>query len=275
MVTRNSNDWEIKTRTIFALVFPIERSVFIGKTTMKSLWKAYDHHYRERMRFTKPLFAKYKSDDLLPEMYRLEEIVGRDCDAFERCILWSKFFDDHDYELILGERMYRFTDDLDEDMQKKYTQLAANTSLENLCSKEKSLFPEFKKSKQKEQNAHENSPKNKRRIEITVSDSLYHHIKDAAEKHSLSMNRYIIECVNNGGVIELDTTFIKEYIRDIASFHYILSGVVSTILLSRKYFPADMERMYNLSQDVMQSNKEVMDRVTKLYRSVRRRKRPQ
>ena len=275
MVTRNSNDWEIKTRTIFAIVSPIERSVFIGKTTMKSLWKAYDHHYRERMHFTKSLFAKYKSNDMLPEMYRLDEIVGRDCDAFEKCILWSKFFDNHDYELILGERIYRFTDTLDEDMQEKYTSLFENSSLEKLCSKEKNLFPNFKKCKQKEQTEQDHIQKSQHRIEITVSDSFYHQIKEASQKHGLSMNRYIIECVNNGGVIELDASSISEYMTRVGRYSNTLNGIISTILLSGKYYPADMERMYQLSLDVMQSNKEVSKQVFKLCRSVRRRKRPQ
>jgi len=61
---------EIKERKIFALIFPLTNMVFVGKTSAKSLWKTYDHHFRERMSISpdsqKPISAtRFRSHSII------------------------------------------------------------------------------------------------------------------------------------------------------------------------------------------------------------------
>ena len=80
----------------------------------------------------------------MPAMYFLEEIVGHDCDAFQRCILWSRYFAArHSYKFMARDSMKEFILEMDDDMKAEYQKIRS-TSIGSICFVEKSLFPNFK-----------------------------------------------------------------------------------------------------------------------------------
>lgn len=268
MSNTNHPDWKIKTRNVFVILFQDDKKFFLNDTTRNSLWKVYDEHYRENHACTKALFAEYKKQMKLPGFFVLETIEGTNADGFQRCVIWSKYFIEHGYACLAGPQMLGFVERLDTDDEELY-QSIKNISLEEICSEDKNLFPDFKQKKSKKP-AEKSNRKNCVRLELVLQKSEYDKFKKIADKYGISMTEFFLYCARHGGVINIDLSFIDQYIRRIEDFSNTLDAIASTILLSRDYSPADLERMHELSESVMESNGEVKIEIMQLIRKIRR-----
>lgn len=267
MSNTNHSDWEIKTRSIFVILFQDAQEFFLNDTTQKNLWKVYDEHYREHHACTKELFAKCKKRSKLPPIYLLDTLEGTAADGFQRCVLWAKYFVDHGYTCLAGPKMINFVEQLNTN-EEEY-QSIKSIPIDEICSEEKNLFPDFKQKKAKKP-AEKTYRKDCVRVELVLHKNEYEKFKAIAEKYGISMTEFFLHCARHGGVMNVDLSFIDQYIRRIEDFSNTLDGISSAILLSRDYFPANLERVYELSKDVTESNCEVKREILRFIRQIRR-----
>jgi len=264
----NRPDWEIKTRSIFVIIFERSKSFFLNDTTQKNLWKVYDEHYRERHSCTKKPFAESKNQNLLPPIFLLESIEGTSADAFQRCILWSKYFISKGYFCLTGEKIIDFVEKFDSDTDDFY-QSIKDIPIEKICPEDKNLYPEFKQKKEKSLSQKE-LRRNSVRLELVIHKKEYENFKKTADEHGISMTEFFLYCARHGDIMCIDLSAINQYLRMIEDYSNTLDGIIATILLSREYFPTDLERMYELSHEVISSNSEVKKEIIRLCRKIRR-----
>ena len=258
---------EVLNRKICVLIFPESREVYVDRTTAKSLWQYYDGHYRERNQITAPAFRNYKSQNLLPEFYLLQEVFGTDSQAFSYCIAWSKRFSESGYEL-LGSKMSNFIEEMDAEIESIYYSIQ-DISIQEICSKSKNLFPEFKQIGPTKRALHTQTDDKKHRISVSLTDCERQKIKKLAEKYGVTMSEYILECVRLGGVFQIDTLFLEKYINQADRLQQTLDGMLATYLLSGEYYPADMVRFEKLSDQICQSNTAVAKEFIRFTKELR------
>lgn len=259
---------EFKSRSVFVILFEQDKSFFINSTTQKNLWKVYDEHYRERHACTRKEFAKSKIDNHLPPFFLLDAVEGTATDAFQRCILWSKFFIEKGYSCLAGAKMIELAECFDGDEDAFY-QSIKEISVREICPDEKNLFPNFKQNKAKSPGKKANR-NDSVRLELVLHKNEHEHFKKTADEYGISMTELFLHYARHGIVINVDMEFIDQYLRKIEDYSNTLDAIISTILLSRDYFPAHMERMQKLSCDVIESNNEVKKEIIRLCRQIRR-----
>lgn len=271
MSNRNNPNWEIKSRTIFVIIFEQNKSFFLNSTTQKNLWKVYDDHYRERYAYTRKHFSECKKDEFcLPPIFILDTVEGTAADALGRCIVWSKYFVEKGYSCLAGTRMIELVDRLDL-AEDAFYQSIKDISIEKMCPPEKNLFPNFKQQKAKK-------PGKKAdregcvRMELVFDESEYEKFKAIADELKISMTEFFLQCARHGGIYNFDMSVMDQYLKKIEDYSNTLDAIVVTILLSKDYFPPYIERMNKLSQDVIESNNEVKEELIRLCRQIRKKK---
>ena len=165
--------------------------------------------------------------------------------------------------------MYEFIMKTETELKIEYEQIQT-IPLSELCAEENNLFPEFRNSSKRKRTEKTSRDPNIARIELRIKKKDYEHYKKIAEENGIAMSDFFVLCAKHGGVIQVDTVFLEEYIRKMNGYSNSLAGIISTILISKRYFPADLERIHELSQEVIKSNHEVKDEIARLCRQIRR-----
>lgn len=265
--SKTNPKYEDKTRKICVFLFPETKEAYVDKTAAKDLWRYYDNHYRERNMMTKQAFHRCKEHDLLPEFYLLEEIFGTDSQAFGRCIAWSKYFSEAGYGL-LSSKMNDFIHEMDAETYEIYKSIQA-ISIQEICSKSKNLFPKFKKNGPRKRSEKTKLRADERRITLYLKEKEYLKIKEKAEQYGVTMSEYIFECVRFGGHLQLDTTFMEQYIHKLDDCQAVFTGMLATYLLSGEYYPADIIKMEEIGDKITRSNDGVKREIIRFYKNFR------
>lgn len=265
--SKTNPKYEDKKRKICVFIFPETKEAYVDKTAAKDLWRYYDNHYRERNTMTKQAFRRGKEDDLLPEFYLLEEIFGTDSQAFGRCIAWSKYFSEAGYGL-LSSKMNDFINEMDAETQEIYESIRT-VSMQEICSKDKNLFPKFKKKGPNKRTEKSKLKADERRITLYLKEKEYQKIKETAEQYGVTMSEYIFECVRFGGRLQLDTTFLEQYVHKLDDCQNVFTGMLTTYLLSGEYYSADILKMEEIGAEIARSNDDVKREIIRFYKHFR------
>lgn len=263
--------WEIKERSIYAILFEEQKTFYIGKTVISNLWKAYDFHYRGKNAITDQLFEQYKGTGQLPKMFLLDKVLGTDHEAFQHCIVWSKYFSENGFTCLCGDKMKSFIADLDAETETLYFSIR-DIPLSQICSEDKNLFPEFRNSSKRKRSDSTRIDPDKVRFELIMSREEYDFYKKSADKYGVSMTQLFLDCIRHGDVFQLDTSVLEEYIRISKGYSNMLSGIISTILTSMQYVPSDIDRLCEVSKEVIETNKLTKRELERLCRTMLRMK---
>ena len=263
--------WEKKERSIYAILFEEQKAFYVGKTVISNLWKAYDFHYRGKNAVTDTLFEQYKNTDQLPKMFLLNKIIGTDHEAFRHCVIWSKYFYEKGFECLNGDRMKEFIADLDTETEALYETIQT-IPVSEICSDEKNLFPEFRNSSKKKRSEKTRMDPDKVRFELVITKKEYDYFKEVAGKYGVSVTELFLDCARHGDIFSLDTSVLEEYIRVSKGYSNMLSGIIATILLSMEYVPSDIDRLCEISEAMIETNKLTKREMERLCRTMVRMK---
>ena len=259
---------EEKERTIYVLVFQKTNEIFVGKTTIKRLWDVYNYHFSERMPVTKTLFREYKEADTLPQMYVLSTIMGTDADALTHSIAWSRLFLENGFKLVLGETMLALIEDATPETWEVYDDVKT-ALIPDLLSPEKELFPNFGKAEKKRAN-NRSRGNDTYRVDLTLTKEEYEGFKAIAEREGISMTQLCKSGAKKCHVLKPDLMKVHEFTKTFDRFVKDQQDIIATILISGEYFPADMARMYEISQEVIGASEEVTKYIIKWCREIRK-----
>ena len=266
---RSKHKKEVRNRSIYVLIFENERAFFVGKTVIENLWKVFDSHFRGQNALTRELFQDYIQAQKLPKMFLLNKITGTDNDAFQYCIAWSKFFFEKGYKVLAGEKMEEFIADSDPAMEQLYQQIR-DIKVDEICSEKHTLFPEFGNSSKRKRSASSTQDPDKIRIEVILKKNEYLYFKKLAKEYGVSMSQLFLHFARHGDYIRMDTRALEEYVRTMKGSSNMLSGIISTILLSMQYFPSDIDRLCEVSEKMIETNREAKQEIERLCRAISR-----
>lgn len=272
MKKKSENYWDIKPRKIVVILFEETKEFFINDTAEENLWKYYDNHDRGRVAKTRTLFALYKQKNQRPPIFHICTVNGTIGDTFIRKMEVVKYFTDHGYtSLVKGELLASVEEYTDWDKSEFYLSIK-DIQVEVMCAPEKNLFPNFKNNKpQRTENCR--LREDEFRIELRVKKDEYEKYKNLAQKYGVPMTDYILECARNGGLIQVDTFFLEEYIHKIDNCHDLCKGLLVAFLMSGNYYPSDIVKMQKIKDEIGKSNSSVQATMVNFYRSLRRLKR--
>lgn len=272
MKKRENTDWQIKNRKIFLFVFEEMKLVFINDTVQKNLLKVYEEHFREKYVSTKEAFSECKRAQKAPPMYLLEEIEGTSSDAFQHQLGWYRYFSEHGYECLARPKVLEL---IHSEATNSFFQNVKTIPIENICSSEKNLFPNF--GKKEKENGSSTKKSGQKSINLTLTESQYQMIKRCSHEKNVSMREFIVNCLDekagmglvNSVQMENYLQKMNQYAHEMNAFQWELQEIIDKILCSKTYEITHLQQMARLSRMVRDSNEAVKTEIIHLYQQLR------
>lgn len=222
---------------VYCIVSPFGKEVFISKTGVHRLRKAYTEHHCERVAKTEALFKKAKEEKTLPLIYLLESQHMSQREAFRHCVAWTKYFLDHGYIQVSEDILTEYAQDLVPRTQALYDNIK-DRPLEEVLTPIGGLFPNY--------NVRKGKSSSKPLVSFQVSREEYNKLKSAAMAEGLTLSAYGRKQCMNGRVINLDFSQCKEAVDtldELKESKRLLLNMLFTIDKTGKYSPADIKNV--------------------------------
>lgn len=267
MATRKIEAYtEVKNWKIYAIIFPENNRVYIGQTSQKELRSTYKNHYTMRFGLTKDYFEHAKSNDILPQMFLLEEYENKKVISFCRCVAWGKLFTDNGFDCINGDTFNEYMKDMVETTQTFYDEIKDVNILE-LISPDKSLISNYKPRRSK------NKKNEDYTIHISVTPEENKIIEKKAAELRMSKTAYCKQIALNGYINNLDFHASDEYLKELREAILTVKQSIVTIYNLEQYFPYDLARIEELKDIIVRHYKDTVKESLKVHNAVSYRRR--
>lgn len=225
----------------------------------------YSHHYRGKNSKTAGVFALGKEYGALPKMYLLAQLTCTKTEAFRHCVAWSKYF--LEYGLSpLTEEMNRYIESFDEKTDAVYSAIR-DTPLDEICGEGKDLFPNYgQKTKRNELSSGQTV------LTVVVTPAEYERIKAEADAEKMTVSRYCRQLIMHHYTVKVDVGFFSKYINTLRDYIGLVEGIVTTILVSGTYYPADLDNISANLEKARADMRELKQVMIRLLRQVQRMK---
>lgn len=260
---------EIKNRKLYVILFPNSKTFFVLDTIHKNIWHVYDNHYRGRSSPTKKQFELCKKENNLPPMYYLGELTGTVYDSFQRKVEWSKYFFEHGFKCLAGEKMEQILNEFTPEDNDFYNSIK-NIPIENIINPELNLMKDFRKIGKTPRKSENSRYDGKHVIRLVLWEEEYETYKKRAKEYGVPMSEYIMTCVKLSTPFVVNTEFITKYIDEINSCSNLFKGLLRTYFLSKEYFDADVLSMKKISNNILKTNFQVEEELFSLCLRLRR-----
>lgn len=250
---RKKEFYEVKNHfTIFAFVDEINNECFVWKTKNKNLKSVFEVHYQLRNTRTREMFERGKRAGTPPGMYLLDAIENTEAVAFKHCIAWTKYFMGYGYESKNHELHKGYTEYLDEETQAIYDMIREQF-LSDVCCNENRLFAEYGTQRKKKD-------KNTQSTQITIklSPEEYNRILQDAKKLAIAPSAYVKNMALEGEIKRENYEFFLEYKEKLGVIERRMRGILKTIYDTGRYYPADLQNLQKLCDQIIESNREVV-----------------
>ena len=246
---------EINDIEIYAIISPDTNQVFVGKIKYPHHYQAYKDHVRLRKAPTKKLFSEAtQQTHTFPTMYLLERLDATEAVAYGHLIAWTKYFLDKGFQVLAHQKNLDYAEDL-LDENKLYYLSIKDKSLEEITAEENILVSDYKSQKKKNDSG---TPK-PNMICFYVTPDEYEKVNRESEQAGMSMSKYCKQLViNNGtpiGPAALAQISFFEYFEELTAIVSVLREIQLGIYQSGNYFPADLENMEKLVDQVNRNYK--------------------
>lgn len=246
---------------IYALIASNE--VYVGKTAAKDPKWAYKHHVQQKAATSRDFIARAKAEGVFPKMYLLEEVNAHVFAAFGYCVVWSKYFIEHGYTPVCGEKYLTYTEELTETNEALYDRIK-DLPLESVLCDEHLLVADYKP-RDKAPVEHNDTPNKECTISIHLSPADYELLTFKAKEQHMSLSKYCRTMALNGYIARID---VWEYLTELRYFKDVLQKILIAILQHGKYYPADIDNVFKLQKMVDDNQHKVMKSVAKQSRQL-------
>lgn len=110
---------------IYVILSEISDEFIVWKVKSGNTYKAFADHVRLKSWRTKNLFTRSIEQKKMPTMYLLETVNCSQREAMKHCIVWTKYFLDHNRIPLAGDTMIAYVNELDEESLRIYEQIEA------------------------------------------------------------------------------------------------------------------------------------------------------
>lgn len=228
---------EAKEYAIYLILSPIDtKQMYIGKTYSHRLRKTYTEHLRLRVAKTREMSSKAAELHRLPPLYILEECKLTSCEAFRRCIVWTRYFIDHGYTQITEDILTEYAQNLILATQ-AYYDLIKNKSIEDILLPKGGLFENYGTVKKPR------TQTDKHTISIRFDPEEYLLIRQKSHLAGLSMGQYCKDRILNSPVIYIDHAEIESRLDAHENESRLLKQILFSVYKTHKYYPADIKNI--------------------------------
>lgn len=235
MVTiKNNGQKEI---IVYALVSQISNEIYVWMSQASNYYSAYKKHANGQNLQTKDLFKRSEEKKSFPKMYLLEKLKLTRETTFSYCVAWSKYFQDHGWQVIAYPKVLSYLESLNDDTAVVFEHIKT-VPIETVLSEDHLIVKGYRRIEKNR------APKNE--IKITVSHKEYKMVQEQAERAKMTMSRYCKNNVLKGYIVSptsLPTLPIYEYMGELREAKVILKQLLDSIYRTGKYYPADMENI--------------------------------
>ena len=253
----------IEDLSIYAIHFPADNCIFIDKCNSNSLEKTYKRHYYCENSKTKEVFKESKNKNKKPPMFLLQQLNATRQEAFYYQIAWEKYFLEHGFKTLSGEKLKQYTSELKEESYQIYT-LIKEISIDDICNSELDLFPDFGRKKTKSEN------KSRERIHINVKPEEYEMVKKKAERHNMTITAYARSMILNEKIIDIDVfKILVEFIKCFNERNKLLKEILTAFYVSGKYHPMDLKIIQDAIKETREQKIQVIKDVSEILNQLK------
>ncbi len=201
-IKREDKADDLKDISIYALCFPIDHNVYIWKSLSHNLKSAYKDHVTGHCAATKELVNATQESGLLPHMYLLSEVYTTQRLAFNHCVAWARYFQEHGYEVTAGKSAERYMGSLSPHQQEVYDSIC-QIPLESVVSDNLNLYPNYCKGETRAQ-VRAASENGRKFIAVPLSPDEAQALDRAVAAAGTSRAAYCREIILQGSTVHID-----------------------------------------------------------------------
>lgn len=243
-----------KTLTIFILIDQFGKRFFVWKTQNSNLKTVYEMHYFLKISTTKEMFEQTKRNNTPPEMYVLETIEDTEAIAFKHCLAWTKYFIIHGFRSLNANKMQEYTEEFDNATDEIFQKIRY-IELYDILNKEHQVFADYGKLRAKKNT---DEPRSKRKFTIELTKDEYETLLERADAMSMKPTKFLKEMAIYGMVYKEDYQFFMEYKDKLSEIERRMKGILFNVFETQKYYPADMNNLKILCDQVGEIHRDAM-----------------
>lgn len=248
---------------IYVILSEISDEFIVWKVKSGNTYKAFADHVRLKSWRTKNLFTRSIEQKKMPTMYLLETVNCSQREAMKHCIVWTKYFLDHNRIPLAGDTMIAYVNELDEESLRIYEQIEARL-FEEVINSETAIVENYQpKIWSKNEEAEQKGKKKRRETTITFNEELYKIVKKKADYLGLPLAKYGRIMMVNGFVFRFD---FAEYLKEIRSIKRVMQDIQKAIYQSGRYFPSDLENLEKCINEVNDVQRKMMKNTARVVR---------
>lgn len=242
---------ENKSWKIFVIAFPDSKNMYIGCTSIKDIRKAFREHYSLKFSLTKSYFEQAKTDNIVPQMFLLEEFLTTKNIAFSRMVAWGKLLTDNGYFCINGDTFQSYVEDMIEVTQSFYEELK-DINIEEILHSAKNLSVGYKPRKTK------NDEKVVQYVQLYFTPEENEIIEKRAAELGLNKANYCKQIALNGQINNLYFHASDTYLKELREAISVVKQAIVTIYKLGQYFPSDLAKIEELKNVIVRHYKDTV-----------------
>ncbi len=240
---------ETRAVEIFALRFPLSNSVYVGRSTCRKHWDLYDYYYKGRNITTKKAVEQHIAKDVYPQLFILDTVEKTKYAAYQERLAWYKYFIQHGFSVECEPSTKDILSDFDGKAEEIYQKIK-DFPLDSIIAPEKDVAAGYRRKK-----PDQTVPKENPRYNVRFTAKEYEIVKAKAAEFGMSINDFLVSSAIKSIInrIEFDVYPIIECTNKIDQISCKLDGLISTIILSRVYFPADIAEIKDIENKLIET----------------------
>ena len=249
--------YDEKNIIIYAIHFPFNNKIYVGKTVKHAVKSHYKDHYILRNKRTSNDFEKAKELGITPKMYLLEDLQTTEAEAYKHCVAWIKYFLQKQFVSISFKTTNEYAGDLNEDTEAIY-KLFCDISLDEILCEERILIGEYKTRntlipKDIPPEEHENEII----LRFAITKKEAQEVQKEAEKRGWTVSEYCRAAAVDGCHVNVDYNFLWRYLKELMGTKSLLQQVMFTIYKTGRYFPQDLENVQKMIEVLEKHKQEI------------------